>query len=204
VSAARKEQRRRDLAAIHCLKRDLGLDDEEYRDVLWTVARVRSAGELDSHGRQTVLDHMRARQQKQPPGTNRQRYPGRHSRVDRSPQLQKIEAQLTDMGLPWSYADALAQRMAGVRKVAWVRRSDHLRAIISALGYEQEKRALLEDLDARLDLLGLTRAQLQAHLALRDGWDRNPVGLKTARMKLHEMRERGEVEQLRTNGGSES
>lgn len=49
------------LAAIHVAKRDLGLDDEEYRDILFTVARVRSASDLDAAGRAMVLDHFRSR-----------------------------------------------------------------------------------------------------------------------------------------------
>jgi len=56
--------RRRQLAAIHIGANELGLiddgDDCAYRDMLWTVARVRSAAKLDQAGRQRVLDHLRA------------------------------------------------------------------------------------------------------------------------------------------------
>lgn len=173
-------QRSRDLARIHCLKKELGLDDGTYRELLWTVARVRSAADLDAHGRQTVIDHMRARQQQHPTGGRGRRYPGRHSRVDDNPQLQKIEALLTDMHLPWSYADAIAERMAGVKKVAWVRSPDRLRGIIAALVQERRKRELLELVDERLRVLGLTRSELQRRCGLRDGWERHPVGLQTA------------------------
>ena len=36
------------------------MDDDAYRDVLWTVARVRSAADLDWSGRKRVLDHLKA------------------------------------------------------------------------------------------------------------------------------------------------
>lgn len=52
--------RRRDLAAIHVAKKQLGMDDETYRAMLWSLARVRSAGDLDHAGRRAVLDHLKA------------------------------------------------------------------------------------------------------------------------------------------------
>lgn len=48
-----------DLVLIHVAKRDLGLDDSEYRDLLWTVARVRSAKDLDHAGRARLIEHFR-------------------------------------------------------------------------------------------------------------------------------------------------
>jgi phage gp16-like protein len=51
--------RKRELAMIHIAADQLGLDEATYRDMLWTVARVRSAGELDEHGRDAVLAHLK-------------------------------------------------------------------------------------------------------------------------------------------------
>jgi len=53
--------RRTDLAKIHIAKKDLGMDDETYQAMLWTVARVHSAADLDEAGRQAVLSHLVAR-----------------------------------------------------------------------------------------------------------------------------------------------
>lgn len=50
-----------DLARIHCLKKDLGLSDDEYRDVLFALERVRSAADLDWAGRRRVIDHLAGR-----------------------------------------------------------------------------------------------------------------------------------------------
>lgn len=58
--------RRAELAKIHMAAEQLGMDtgdkDEgsEYRSMLWTVACVRSAAELDWAGRKKVLDHLKA------------------------------------------------------------------------------------------------------------------------------------------------
>lgn len=54
------QARKADLAAIHIGAKALGWGDEEYRDLLWTVCQVRSAGALDFTGRKRFLDHMRA------------------------------------------------------------------------------------------------------------------------------------------------
>ena len=57
--------------------------------------------------------------------------------------ITKIEAQLASMGLPWSYADAMAKQMFGIERCAWVQKPQKLKALISALHNEQEKQHLL-------------------------------------------------------------
>lgn len=51
--------RRADLAKIHLAKKDLGWDDAFYRDILWSVCRVKSSAELDFMGRKRLLDHFK-------------------------------------------------------------------------------------------------------------------------------------------------
>lgn len=53
--------RKRELAQIHIAKAQLGMDDETYRAMLWTIARVMSAADLDWAGRKRVLDHCKAK-----------------------------------------------------------------------------------------------------------------------------------------------
>lgn len=53
--------RKRELAQIHVAKSQLGLDDDTYRAMLWTVARVKSAADLDWAGRKKVIDHLKAK-----------------------------------------------------------------------------------------------------------------------------------------------
>lgn len=56
------DERTRDLAKIHMAANHVGLirkgDDESYRVMLWSVAEVRSAKDLDAAGRQKVLEHL--------------------------------------------------------------------------------------------------------------------------------------------------
>jgi phage gp16-like protein len=57
---ARFAEKRRDIQIIHIAKQQLGMDEETYRAMLWTVARVKSSTALDFAGRKKVLDHMEA------------------------------------------------------------------------------------------------------------------------------------------------
>lgn len=51
--------RRRELAQIHVAKTQLAMSDDAYRAMLWAVARVKSAADLDWTGRKRVLDHLK-------------------------------------------------------------------------------------------------------------------------------------------------
>ena len=107
--------RKNDLAAIHVAKKQLGMDDEAYRTMLWSVARVRSARDLDHAGRKTVLDHLKACGFK------------RHSPKARDPQSRKIRAlwlDLKDLGeLRDASEEALnsfVSRLTGARALQWL------------------------------------------------------------------------------------
>jgi len=57
-----KSPRNVELAKIHIAAQQLGLrtaaDDSAYRDMLWSIGRVRSAKDLDAGGRAAVLRHL--------------------------------------------------------------------------------------------------------------------------------------------------
>lgn len=59
---ATKSGRSIELAKIHIGATKLGMirpgDDSAYRDMLWSIGRVRSAKDLDAGGRQAVLEHL--------------------------------------------------------------------------------------------------------------------------------------------------
>lgn len=61
-----------ELAKIHMAAAALKLikkcDDSGYRDMLWSIARVRSAKDLDDAGRERVLDHLKFCGWKEPKG----------------------------------------------------------------------------------------------------------------------------------------
>lgn len=62
IAAAKRRpgaNRNRELAMIHIAAQQLGMNDDTYRDMLWSVGRVRSARDLDRPGRDAVLAHLR-------------------------------------------------------------------------------------------------------------------------------------------------
>ncbi|MDP2153824.1 MAG: regulatory protein GemA [Methylotenera sp.] len=119
-----------ELAKIHIAKKQLGLDDETYRSMLFTVARVKSSSELDQAGRDAVLAHMKARG-----------WQSKTSAPDVAKAKQaligKIGALLADMGLSWAYADGIANQMYKRAKLQWCKPAE-LRGIIVALVNKQK------------------------------------------------------------------
>lgn len=130
------DRRRAELAQIHIAKKQLGLDDETYQQMLYTVARVMTASELDEHGRRRVIEHLRSRgfKNQQP----KRSFPGRPHNCDSNPLLRKIEALLTVGKKPWAYADALAQRMFQVDRVAFCH-DEQLHKLVSALAIDRRR-----------------------------------------------------------------
>lgn len=82
-----------ELAKIHMAAKDRQLlddfDDSAYRDMLWAVARVRSAKDLDAMGRARVLAHLRAMGWVDPSPPRRARI--NEARVGK-PQVERIRA----------------------------------------------------------------------------------------------------------------
>jgi phage gp16-like protein len=129
------------LAQIHIAKAQLGMDDDTYRDMLWAVARVKSAKDLDHAGRAKVMEHLKRSGFKSAPP--RLPHPGRPHNIDseaRGPQIKKVQALLADAGRPWAYADGIAHKMFGIAKVALCN-EEHLQKLIAALVYDQKRRA---------------------------------------------------------------
>lgn len=170
-----------DLKAIHAARRQLALDDETYRALVERVSATvgiarRSSAALTARQRHAVLDELRRL------GASRKPYPGRPHNADSVAMpatLTKIEAQLADMKAPWSYADAIAQRMFGIARVAWVRKDDHLAAIVAALHVEQEKRGLSDEIDRLLAMLSWPPERVVQLLGpLRPNWRRHRASLR--------------------------
>lgn len=144
MNAARPAQPRNNaLAQIHIAKAQLGLDDGTYRDMLWALARVRSAKDLDHAGRAKVLRHLKNSGFK--PAAPKAPTPGRPRNIDsadRGPLLQKVEAMLLDEGREWAYADAIAQRMCGVQTVAFCE-PHQLHKIVAAMEVDRRRRGVV-------------------------------------------------------------
>lgn len=131
-----KPARQRELAQIHIAKKDLRLDEETYRCMLKTIARVDSAARLDHAGRRAVLDHLRGLGWR--PGHRRTVPRGSAARGTEA-LIGKVEALLTDAGRPWGYAHEMARRMFHIKRVQWLT-GEQLRKLVAALAIDQRRR----------------------------------------------------------------
>lgn len=136
------DTRKAELGKIHIAKQRLGMDDETYRDMLFTLTRQRSAADLDHIGRKVVLDHLkRIGGFEDKRGQKKRSYPGRPHNIeteDRGPLLKKIEAYLADNKLPWTYAETMARNICKVAKLEFCDASQ-LRKIVAALEYNARR-----------------------------------------------------------------
>lgn len=126
--------RKNEIAAIHVAKKQLALEDDEYRSIMLSVTGKQSAAELDWIGRKKLLDHFKKLGFK----------PAQRSRPvvanDRKAQISKIEAQLAEAKFPWTYADAMAKRICKVDSIKFCT-PEHLGKIIAALNYSAKRNA---------------------------------------------------------------
>lgn len=142
MSATNKNQRQRDLAKIHIGRKQLGMDDQTYRELLRSVAGVESAADLDAQGRGKVLAHLAKS------GFKTSSKPGRGfagkpdfkklEGTGKLAMIRKIEAYLAEAKRPWSYAHGMAKRMFKVERVQWCG-PGQLHRIISALEYDARR-----------------------------------------------------------------
>jgi phage gp16-like protein len=129
------------LAKVHLAKKDLGLNDQEYRAILGELFGVESAGQLPAQKLAHLVEHFEARGWQAQPKARRKKdshgYP-RQSMPDRKALLSKIEAQLAEKGraegrhVPWAYAAGILQRMYGVERMEWAN-AEQLRGVVAAL-----------------------------------------------------------------------
>lgn len=124
--------------AIFAACKHLAIDEDERRQVQLRVVGKASLSDMTLPELDDLLDHLNVKA--------RGGYPGTPANLEREPYLQKIEALLADMGLPWSYAEKVAQNITGgkkpeaIKRLAWVKRDDHFRGIIAALDKQHGKR----------------------------------------------------------------
>lgn len=116
--AKKTDIRTRELAMIHIAKKDLGLDDDTYRAMLWTVAHVRSSSDLDQAGRANVLKHLKTCGWK-PKSSGFKIEPPKNVKLSSVALVGKIGALLTVLQKPWAYADGMAKNMFNVEKLTW-------------------------------------------------------------------------------------
>lgn len=131
------------LAKIHIAKKDLGLDEDSYRAL---IARHGGQGDRPSAANlqisqlESVLRELTGKGWRPRPKGGRTPRPA----PSREALIGKIKAQLTakaqhqGRAVPWSYADAIARRVAGVERVEWCDETQ-LRRVVAALAYDARR-----------------------------------------------------------------
>jgi len=133
--------------AIYASCSQLDIDDDTRRKMMLELpgVGVESTKHLTLDKASLVLDHLRKLGADNPKKTSSTgRYPGAPSTLDSNAMYQKIEALLTDMKLPWNYADTIAEnitggRSGGIPRLGWVKDKNHLKGIVSALAAKHKK-----------------------------------------------------------------
>ncbi|MDR1397214.1 MAG: regulatory protein GemA [Desulfarculales bacterium] len=142
-NSEQKDQRRKFYAAIHATIHDLGMDDENYRDILHLRYKVNSSTKLHITQLRDLLTYLKG------PAETKQREDARAraraTRPDkpvttamRKEMINKIEALLAEKGkaentpIPWNYAKAILKKQSKVERLEWAT-PDQLRGVISAL-----------------------------------------------------------------------
>ena len=162
---------RANTAKIHIARQQLGLTDEDYRALLGRVAGVTSSKQLTERTCSRVLQELERLGFQPKPSSKARGKPHNFKKLDA--EITKIEALLADLQLPWSYADAIAKRMFGIERCAWLKKPQHYKALIAALHVEQQKQHLKAELDGLLDELGYQGAERAAVLEdMPHGWER--------------------------------
>ena len=198
---AKKTYSQRLTAKIHIGVKELQIPNDDgddatgqlstYKKMLKQLTGKTSTLDMSDKEKSMVLNHLRNSGFVAKKKTRVATYPGTPHNIDRKPRLWKIEALLTDMSLPWSYADAIAKNITGgkgasqggsgredapgVDCLAWVKNAADLDAIIAALHVEQQKRNLLARVDHLLNQLGRSRDDLPP---LRTNWQRHRPTLR--------------------------
>jgi phage gp16-like protein len=123
------------IAAIHIAKKDLGLDDDTYREMLKAATGKTSCKDMHISDLYKVMEHLKQLGYK----SKRSGYGKRPNPAQGNKALMsKVEALLADRKLHWNYAHSMAKRMYGVEKVDWLE-SEQLISVITALSNQAKK-----------------------------------------------------------------
>jgi phage gp16-like protein len=130
------DKRLRLIRLIHVARRDLGMEDEDYRTLLGSMPELggkTSAKDLSIPGLLRVLDELKAKGFK---------VRGGRKEVSRSRQAlaSKIRALLMEADKPEAYADGIAKHMFGIERWEWCD-PDQLHRIVAALVYQARREA---------------------------------------------------------------
>jgi phage gp16-like protein len=175
------EERGKLIKVIHVARRELAMDDDSYRQMLAAMPGLdgqTSTAKLSVPKLKMVLEMLKSKGFKVRPNRKTQGKPHNFYSNAMPLMITKIEAQLADMKLSWSYADGIARQMFGIQKCAWIREPEQLQALIAALDVEQGKRSLLAEVETSFQERGMDMEAFEKQNTLAKNWKRNRRILK--------------------------
>ena len=129
------------LAKIHIAKKELGLTDESYRDMLYLHFQVESAKQLDDRQATVLLNTFRAKgwkPKKQTAAPRQKRRDGHFIAIQPSPaaaQQRKVLAMWNELGYGMDKLHSRCQRQFGVDRFEWLTEPSHLHVLITDLDH---------------------------------------------------------------------
>jgi len=129
--------RQKMLSKIHIGKKQLGLDDDVYRDVLAQATGKRSCKDMDDGELAAVLNLLQQKGFGANGGAKAYQRTPLHF-AEHGAMMRKIGALLTQTGKSWAYAHGIARKMFGVETV---QRCDgeQMRKVLAALNYQARR-----------------------------------------------------------------
>lgn len=128
--------RKNELAMIHLAKKQLALEDDEYRAILLSVTGRQSSADLDWQGRKKLIDHFKKIGFKVAAKSAGRARPD--VAPDRKRLIDKIEALLAEAKRPWSYIDGMVKRICKVDSIHFCT-PEHLLKIVAALSKDARR-----------------------------------------------------------------
>lgn len=123
---------------IKLAQKQLGLDDDTYRDMLQRVTGLRSTKGMTAAQMQAVIADCIRRGFKPAPG--KREWKGKPKQTGDVPMLRKIEALLADAGREWAYATGTARHMFGIERLEWLN-DMQLHKLVAALQKDANRRS---------------------------------------------------------------
>lgn len=125
-------------AVIHIAKGQVGLTEDEYRDLLGSVG-AKTSKDLNNKTFALVMGSFEAM------GFKTTSKPRKTRRVDNLPKdkkklMQKLEAIILDMDLSWAYVDAIAKKRFDVAAAQWLNGEHLFKLVQMMVVYQKRKR----------------------------------------------------------------
>lgn len=129
----KKASRNQRLAAIHMGKKQLGLDDDIYRDMLEQVTGKRSAKDMSDDDLVKVIQHLDQL------GFSKRDFGVKPKvRLSKEALIGKIEAHLAENKLHWNYAKGISKQMFQKEALEFCT-ENQLWRIVAALEYRKKR-----------------------------------------------------------------